>query len=126
MSGCAKSVREFINAINKRIAKRLNNGAVNGMGRRLWPPRTTKNDTNTQFRFDQGHIYGTSRKSYDIILQANREAKSHAVRKFAQKNPHAILAKMRVNCEEGEVSVKKFKTGLRKDFERRERERNFY
>jgi hypothetical protein len=82
----------------------------------------SQDDTKIQFRFDQDHIYDDSAKDYDIILQANREAESDAARRLAKENPHAILAKIRAK---GNVSKEYFTEGLLKDFEIREKERDF-
>lgn len=126
MSGCAKAVRGFIRRIDNVMTDRLNKGALNGAGKRLWPPRLQKKDAKSEFRFDQGHVYDTSGKVYDIILQPNRESKSPSIQNFIKKRTtHAILAKITVDRTKGNMSTEYFKRELSEDFERRERDGDF-
>ncbi|KAK2810349.1 hypothetical protein FQN50_003080 [Emmonsiellopsis sp. PD_5] len=65
--------------------------APENSGGRLWPTRTTKNDGKANFRGDQGSQYTNDPDTYDVNIQANRNALNTSVRKFAEKNPHKKL-----------------------------------
>jgi hypothetical protein len=126
MSGCSKQVRTFIQMIDKLVAPRLNKGTINGAGKRLWPSRISKNDAKKNFRVDQGHVHDASGKVYDLILQANKETKSVAVQNFIKKYTcHAKVAKITIDCREGQVSDNEIKAGFLENFEKREREKDF-
>src|SRR5271170_6177355 len=126
MSGCKGKVKNFIGLIDQATASRLNKGTLDGAGSRLQPSRTPRNDEDAEFRIDQGHVHDKEGKVYDIVLQANRQAKSEAIKEFVKKNSsHAKLATATIDRTKGDVSAEIIKAKLMADFERREKESDF-
>ncbi|EEH11567.1 conserved hypothetical protein [Histoplasma capsulatum G186AR] len=60
-------------------------------GHRLYPSQTPKNDSKKNYRLDKGSVVNGK---HEIILQANKNAEDSSVREAANKNSHAILAKV--------------------------------
>jgi hypothetical protein len=81
-------------------------------GQRLYPARNEKNDRSHNFRIDKGaDVNGAP----ELILQANKNAENKGVREAAQKDSHAILAKVIVDVE-GDPDGDKASEGLVESF----------
>ena len=129
MSGCKKAVKDFISTIDNSVKSKLFNGISNGVGRRLYPSRTPKNDRAEGFRVDQGHVHNEAGTIYDIVLQPNAEATKPAVKEFIGKySTHAKLAKTTIDKSENNgkgPSAADIRAALLADFDRRDDEEDF-
>ena len=129
MSGCKGSVTKFIKTIDTAAGNKLLKGTANGAGRRLYPSHTTKKDEVNECRIDQGHVFDDDATTYQIVLQANSQAKSPGLQNLVRKySSHAILATFTIDKSENDgkgPSVPKIREGLLADFERREEEEDF-
>jgi hypothetical protein len=115
MSGCANKVRAFIGKIDTARAARLNQGVPNRDGMRLIPSRTPQNDANSEFRIDRAHVYDAEGKVYDLVLQANRDAKSQSIKDFIKNNTSdAKLASITMDTTECDINAEDLKAKLRR------------
>ncbi|KAM5472348.1 hypothetical protein MauCBS54593_002939 [Microsporum audouinii] len=101
----SKTVKTFIGKVpwSKVIEKA---GGAKDRGDRLWPSRTPKNDSSLNFRLDKGST-DSKTGNVEIILQANKNAEDPEVKRAAQKDSDAILAKVLVNPAKPDVDETK-------------------
>jgi hypothetical protein len=86
----SKVVKKFASAVPwANVARKVENATK---GQRLWPSNTTKNNAKYNFRLDKGADLPDG--TYEVILQANKEAEDKKVRDAANKDSHAILCKI--------------------------------
>lgn len=115
--------------IDTAAGNKLLKGTANGAGRRPYPSHTTKKDEVNECRIDQGHVFDDDATTYQIVLQANSQAKSPGLQNLVRKySSHAILATFTIDKSENDgkgPSVSKIREGLLADFERREKEEDF-
>ncbi|RYP57609.1 hypothetical protein DL769_009387 [Monosporascus sp. CRB-8-3] len=108
-----KKLLSFLKSVPfNKVVKKAQTASV---GHRLYPSRTPAQDAHNNFRIDRGHEVSGK---FELILQANKNAEDTNVRKAAEKDSHAILAKGLAdpaNDPEGEAVEK----DLVADFERR-------
>lgn len=129
MSGCKKAVKDFISTIDSSVSKKLCNGSLNGVGRPLYPSRTPKNDRQSGFRVDQGHVHDEEGTAYDTVLQPNAEATAPGVKDFINKHStHAKFATMTIDKTENNgkgPSSSAIRAALKADFKRRAENEDF-
>lgn len=107
-----KTLQKFLDGVP--WTKVFKKAAAASKGDRLYPSRTEDNDRKKNFRLDKGsNVDG----SPELILQANKNAENPGVKKAAQENSHAILAKTvakPADDTEGELAKKSLFESFRK------------
>lgn len=105
MSLPKKAINGFIDAFNVAKAKaKLSKDNISG---RLFPSRTTRNDSKSNFRADQGAPHTEDPDTFSVNVQANSNASNSSVRKYAQKNPHKELFSFDMTKDDEEEDVRK-------------------
>lgn len=103
MSSTVKNaVKEIFAEITKTKSnlKRMLNMSESGAGRRVFLPKTARNDEKFGLRLDKGEPVQGKPGFIRMNLQANSNAKNKTIREMAQKDSHRVLASVDVDTRQ--------------------------
>lgn len=85
-----------------RNIMKLLKGSPDGVGHRIMPSRTPKNDEDWEYRLDQGR-YDTETKTYDIVIQKNGVPHGKVLASTtvnpAVDTPEEVAERLEVDCK---------------------------